>query len=43
MKKCYFCGQETNGKEFTGENIYHKKENFSVCDDCYGDDLNLVD
>jgi len=38
--KCYFCGEETKGRKFFGKNFFtNEKEEFDVCENCYGTDL----
>ena len=44
MSKCYFCGEETKGRKFVGKNFFtHEKEEFDVCENCYGLDLEAGD
>ena len=40
MSKCYFCGEETKGRKFVGKNFFtHERDEFEVCENCYGTDL----
>jgi protein-arginine kinase activator protein McsA len=40
MCKCYFCNQETNGKQFTIKELNtNNKIKADVCNDCDGPDL----
>ncbi len=40
MSKCYFCGEETNGRKFVGKNFFtHEREEYDICEFCYGPDL----
>lgn len=40
--RCYFCDNETNGKQFLGTNILTGKEDtYNICDDCCDEDLEI--
>ena len=44
INTCYFCGAKTNGKKFKGEKFDTEEPIVcDVCDDCYAEDLELVE